>query len=127
MNIQEYSELVALIAKIESKRVVLSKFVKEADAISDEQGIAYKENDEEKIKDVNDRWLAAYEKLRIAERSLVRAYKEFRKKIDTDEYRYFAHMFAYSVDKSDRNFYYIARRNILEKGIHIEFESDLGC
>ena len=111
MNIQEYSKFISLIAKIEAKRADYAKIDNEFTGL-------------DCIKDA-DTWMAVYAKKTKAEKSLQKAYADFRKKFDNEEYRHLSYMFRYSSDKSDKNFYYYTSRHILYKvSQDVKFEGD---
>ena len=109
MNIQEYNEIITLIAKVETKKEVYEKLDAEFKGVNS-------------IQDA-DRWMELYDKTTRARKAMKKAYADFRKKIDNEEYGYLAHMFRYSQDQSDKNFYYYASREIIyRESQRIRFE-----
>ena len=122
MTIQQYSELIAMVAKIETMVEQLKGLKKKCDEISAEQAEAYHNKaDIEKVNEINDRWLAAYNERAKMERKIKKAHKEFRAKIETEELDYLASEVRYSSDSSDGNFYWYVRYAILREAKHVEF------
>lgn len=107
MTIQEYSKLIALVAKVETKKQVYNDKKDALNAIDST-------NDP-------DAWLEAYDNYKKAQNGVKAAYKEFRKNIETEEYRYLAHEFTCSLDKSDSRFFWCVRYEILREAKHVEF------
>lgn len=123
MKIQQYSELITLVAKIEMKKGELAESNQALDLISDEMMAAQKAHDAEKCFTTGNEWLEAHDGNKKIQRALNKLYKEFRVKIDTDELRHIAHWFTYASDKSDREFYACARYELLKEASHIEYET----
>ena len=106
MKIKEYSELITMIAKIEDKKSIFESLESEfhkIDGISD-----------------SERWSQYYEKTEKARKSLKKAYSDFKKKIETPEFEYLANNFRYSLDKSNKNFYYFVSRAIMKESTNVE-------
>ena len=111
MNIQEYSEIISLIAKIETMKAAFEKTNNEFEGL-------------DCIKDAN-RWMDVYAKKTKEGKALKKAYSNFRKKFDNEENRDLTYMFHYSTEKSDKNFYYYISRHVLYKvSQDIKFEGD---
>lgn len=111
MNIQEYSEIISLIAKIEEKKAAFEKTNNEFEGI-------------DSIKET-ERWMEVYAKKTKEGKALQKAYSNFRKKFDNEEYSHLSYMFRYSTDKSDKNFYYYTSRHVLYKvSQDIKFEGE---
>lgn len=122
MNIQEYSALIAQVAKIETMKAQLKEMKSKMDSISVEQAEAYHIGaDIEKVNEINDRWLSAYKERDKMERKIKKEYKSFRAKIETEEYSYLASDFRYSSDSGDASFYWYVRYKLLREATQIEF------
>lgn len=109
MKIQDYSRLVALVAKVEAKRgnyEDLDSALSQIDNVAD-----------------TDLWLETYDRLQAAKRALKKAYAEFRKELESsEETSFLGAEVSYSYDQSDRNYYCYAKHAILKQAMHVEFE-----
>lgn len=105
MTIQEYSEIIAMVSKIETRKAELAAAKNEFYAVNANED--------------PDTWLEMYDRTRKLEKSLKRMYKDFRGKIRED-YSSLACGFC-SDDNSDRNFYWCVRYNIKREAQNIEF------
>lgn len=122
MTIQQYSELIAQVAKIESKKAHIKELKEKERASNEEFNKAYADKyDIVELNACRDRWLDDYDEYEKEEKSLKRMLRAFRAKLDKDEFSYLTREFRYSEDKSDRNFYWSVRYSILREANHIEF------
>lgn len=122
MTIQQYSELIAQVAKIETMSEAKNELKKKLDEISKEQDKAYNNKaDYNTTIELGERWLATYDEISKLERKIKKAHKVLRATIEDGEFSYLASNVRYSVDKSDSNFYWYTRYTILNEGRHIVF------
>ena len=122
MTIQQYSELIAKVAKIETMAEFKNKLKKKLDEISKEQDKAYNDKaDYNTTNELSKRWLLTYDEISKLDRKIKKAHKVLRTTVENSEFSYLASDARHSLDKSDKNFYWCTRYAILKEGKHIEF------
>lgn len=118
MNIQKFSELVAMMAKIEAKREELQDLNYNMDVLTDKAAA----NNFVYIDEERDEYLSAYDRKKKAERSLKKALADFRKAVESDEETaFYANQCKYSIDKSDLSYYDRVKWNIMKDATNVRF------
>ena len=118
MNIQKFSELIAMMAKIEAKREELQDLSNRMDILTDEAAANNFIYDDES----RDNYLSAYDSKKKAERCLKKALNDFRKAIESDEETaFYANQCKYSIDKSDLAYYDRVKWNIMKDATNVRF------
>lgn len=118
MNIQKFSELVAMMAKIEAKRDELQDLNYNMDVLTDKAAA----NNFVYIDEERDEYLSAYDRKKKAERSLKKALADFRKAVESDEETaFYANQCKYSIDKSDLSYYDRVKWNIMKDATNVRF------
>ena len=109
-------------AKIETMSEAKNELKKKLDEISKEQDKAYDNKaDYDTTIELNERWLATYDEISKLERKIKKAHKVLRTTVENSEFSYLASDARYSIDRSDKNFYWYTRYAILKEGNHIDF------
>lgn len=117
MNIQKFSELVAMMAKIEAKREELQDLNYNMDVLTDQAAANNFVYDDES----RDNYLQAYDRKKKAERSLKKSLVDFRKAVESDEdTAWYANQCKYAVDKSDIAYYDRVKWNILKDATNVK-------
>ena len=117
MNIQKFSELVAMMAKIETKRDELQDLNYNMDVLTDKAAA----NNFVYIDEERDEYLSAYDRKKKAERSLKKALADFRKAVESDEETaWYASQCRYAADKSDLAYYDRVKWNILKDATNVK-------
>lgn len=108
MKIQDYTKMMAQIAKVEEKREQYNYFDAQLDAI-DCIAKPYE-------------WNLAYQAERKAAKAVRKAYKDFRNMIETSEELGHISEGYMMKKKNDRDFYLAVRWTVIEESRHIHFE-----
>jgi hypothetical protein len=117
MNIQKFSELVSMMAKIEAKRDELQDLNYNMDVLTDQAAANNFVYDDES----RDNYLAAYDRKKKAERQLKKALADFRKAVESDEdTAWYASQCRYAADKSDIAYYDRVKWNILKDATNVK-------
>lgn len=118
MNIQKFSELVAMMAKIEAKREELQVINYQMDILVDAAADNKFIYDEES----RENYISTYDSKKKAERSLKKALNDFRKAIESDEETaFYANQCKYNIDKSDLSYYDRVKWNIMKDATNVRF------
>ena len=128
MNIQKFSELVEMMAKIEAlvemmakieaKREELQDLNNRMDILTDEAAANNFIYDDES----RDNYLSAYDSKKKAERSLKKVLNDFRKAVESDEETaFYANQCKYSINESDLAYYDRVKWNIMKDATNVRF------
>lgn len=111
-TIQQFADIFAKMAKIETKRAESDQYASELEQIDE----TVSQNDFTYDETTRDKWLLAYANRKRSEKALNKAYADFRKAISEDEeLNFLANQFKYMSDQSDRNFYAYVSYEILNR------------
>lgn len=110
MNIQSYTKMMAMIAKVEEKREQYDYFDAQLRQMDDQYLTKPYE------------WGLAYEAERKAAKAVRKAYKDYRKMVTTDEeINHIGQSYSHRI-MCNRDFYLRTRWAIIEEARHIQFE-----
>ena len=117
MNIQKFSELVAMMAKIEAKRDELQDLNYNMEVLTERiVGNNFIYDDESR-----DNYLSTYDRKNKARRSLKKLLADFRKAVESDEdTAWYASQCKYAADKSDIAYYDRVKWNILKDATNVK-------
>lgn len=118
MNIQQFSNLIALMAKVEDKKAKYEELSNRVDELMRQAEVRdFTYNDEQR-----DAYIVAYDAYKKAQKALKKAYKEFRSAVANDEEIGYMAESSYHRHYDDADFYYYLRWSVLEEYRHIRFE-----